>query len=60
LKRYGFIEEAKQLGERVLNIMSSGPTCNENYNSLTGEPLGAPDFSWSTLMITILIDIYSA
>jgi tetratricopeptide (TPR) repeat protein len=59
LKTYGFMEEAKQLAERALNIMSSGPTCNENYNSLTGEPLGAQDFSWSTLMTTILMDIYS-
>jgi len=56
LKMYGFMEEAKQLAERALNIMSSGPTCNENYNSLTGEPLGAPDFSWSTLMTMILMD----
>ncbi|MEM2314271.1 MAG: trehalase family glycosidase, partial [Candidatus Bathyarchaeia archaeon] len=60
LKKYGFTEEARRLAEKALDIMASGPTCNENYNSLTGEPLGAPDFGWSTLMVTILMDLYGA
>jgi glycogen debranching enzyme len=57
LKRYGFQEEAKLLAEKVLNAMASGPTCNENYNSLTGTPLGAPDFGWSTLALEFLMDL---
>jgi len=60
LKKYGFTEEAGRLAEKALDIMASGPTCNENYDSLTGEPLGAPDFGWSTLMVIILMDLYGA
>jgi len=51
LKRYGFENEAKTLAKRILKIMAKGPTCNENYNSLTGEPLGAQDYGWSTLAL---------
>jgi glycogen debranching enzyme len=57
LKRYGFEKESKLLAEKALKIMSSGPTCNENYNSSTGEPLGAPDFGWSTLALDLLADL---
>jgi len=57
LKRYGFEEEARLLAEKVLRIMASGPTCNENYDSSTGEPLGAPDFGWSTLALEFLADL---
>ena len=54
LKRYGFDNEARMLAQSVINIMSKGPSCNENYDSQTGEPLGVPDFSWSTLALDIL------
>jgi putative isomerase len=57
LKRYGFEEEARRLAEKALDIMASGPTCNENYDSSTGQPLGAPDFGWSTLPLDFLPDI---
>ena len=57
LRRYGFNEEARRLAERVLDFMARGPTCNENYNSRTGAPLGAPDFGWSTLMISVIEDL---
>ena len=60
LKRYGFEEEARGLAEKVLDIMASGPSCNENYDSSTGEPLGAPDFGWSTLALEFLADLFSA
>ncbi len=57
LKNYGFQDEARCLSEKALDIMSAGPTCNENYDSSTGEPLGTVDFGWSTLMITVLEDL---
>ncbi len=57
LKRYGFEEESRSLAEKVLEIMASKPSCNENYDSSTGEPLGAPDFGWSTLVLDFLADL---
>ena len=57
LRRYGFEEESRLLAEKALEIMASGPTCNENYDSSTGEPLGAPDFGWSTLALDLLADL---
>lgn len=60
LKNYGFRDKARCLAEKALDIMAAGPTCNENYDSSTGEPLGAPDFGWSTLMIMILEDLQKA
>lgn len=60
LKNYGFQDKARCLAKKALDIMSAGPTCNENYDSSTGEPLGAVDFGWSTLMITILEDLQKA
>lgn len=57
LKRYGFEEESRLLAEKALELMASGPTCNENYDSSTGEPLGAPDFGWSTLALDLLADL---
>ena len=60
LLRYGYRDAAKKLAEKVLDIMSEGPTCYENYNSLTGNPLGAPDFGWSTLIIDIILDEYGS
>ncbi len=39
---------------RVVELMARGPSCNENYDSSTGEPLGAPDFGWSTLVLDII------
>lgn len=59
LRRYGFGEESRLLAEKALEIMASGPTCNENYDSSTGEPLGAPDFGWSTLALDLLVDLAS-
>jgi len=56
LKRYGFKDEARRLAAKVLDTMASGPNCNENYDSSTGRPLGAPDFGWSTLTLDFLAD----
>ncbi len=57
LRRYGFDEEARALAEKALEFMARGPTCSEYYDSSTGEPRGAPDFGWSTLMISIIEDL---
>ncbi|RLE66544.1 MAG: hypothetical protein DRJ47_02410 [Thermoprotei archaeon] len=55
LKEYGYNEVADMLLEKVLDIMAEGPTCNENYNSATGEPLGTIDFGWSTLILDMIL-----
>jgi len=57
LKLYGFEEDARRLAEKALDMMASGPTCNENYDSSTGAPLGAPDFGWSTLALDLITDL---
>ncbi|RLE81781.1 MAG: hypothetical protein DRJ52_03440 [Thermoprotei archaeon] len=57
LVNYGYLNEAKKLALRTLELMSRGPTCYENYNSSTGEPIGAPDFGWSTLVIDLMKDL---
>lgn len=54
LRRYGFEKEATSLAKKVIDFMAQGPTCNENYDSQTGEPLGVPDFGWSTLALDLL------
>ena len=56
LVRYGFNSEARELAARVVELMAEGPTCSENYDSSTGEPIGVPDYSWSTLIIDIVAD----
>ncbi|MDW7987060.1 MAG: trehalase family glycosidase [Nitrososphaerota archaeon] len=54
LRRYGFEREASSLAKKVVDLMAKGPTCSENYDSQTGEPLGVPDFGWSTLALNLL------
>jgi hypothetical protein len=46
LKRYGYKEHAEALIESSLELVKDGHF-NEYYNPLTGEPLGAPSFSWT-------------
>lgn len=55
LKNYGFDREASILAKKVIQIMEKSFSCNENYNSKTGEPLGAVDFGWTTLIIDLMI-----
>ena len=55
LRRYGYDEVAEKLLKKTLNLMENSFTCNENYDSSTGEPLGAPDFGWSTLVLDMLM-----
>ncbi|MDQ3065114.1 MAG: glycoside hydrolase [bacterium] len=49
LKRYGFIEEAKDLRDRTLAMVASaGPY--EYFNPINGQGLGASDFSWTAAL----------
>lgn len=51
LRRYGYKDHAEALIESSLELVQSGQF-NEYYNPLNGNPLGAPNFSW-TAAITI-------
>jgi neutral trehalase len=51
LRRYGYKEHADALIESSLELVQNG-TFSEYYNPLSGDPLGAPNFSW-TAAITI-------
>lgn len=58
LRRYGF-DRAATVGSRRLlrnadGLLDDAPIA-ENYNPLTGEPLNAPNFSWSA---ATLLDVY--
>lgn len=46
LKRYGYKDHAEALIESSLELVQEA-TFNEYFNPLTGEPLGAPHFSWT-------------
>ncbi len=55
LRNYGYYNEASRLLNKVLEVMGKSMTCSENYNSSNGEPMGAPDFGWSTLVIDMVM-----
>jgi hypothetical protein len=46
LRRYGYKDHAEALIESSLELVHNGKF-NEYFNPLTGEPLGAPNFSWT-------------
>jgi glycogen debranching enzyme len=46
LRRYGYKDHAEALIESSLELIHDGHF-NEYFNPLTGEPLGAPNFSWT-------------
>ena len=46
LRRYGYKEHAAALIESSLELVQDG-TFSEYYNPLSGDPLGAPNFSWT-------------
>ncbi|HEU4914547.1 MAG TPA: trehalase family glycosidase [Candidatus Saccharimonadales bacterium] len=46
LRRYGYKDHAEALIESSLELLRDGHF-NEYFNPLTGEPLGAPNFSWT-------------
>lgn len=57
LRNYGYADEANTLSvklfENLEGLLNDVPI-NENYNPLTGEPLNAPGFSWSSSMLILL------
>jgi len=57
LRNYGYNEEANQLSvklfENLYGLLNDIPI-NENYDPLTGLPLSAPGFSWSSSMLILL------
>lgn len=57
MSNYGYCEKAQQLSEKLLanadGLLSSAPI-RENYNPLTGEQQGAPNFSWSAAHLLLI------
>jgi neutral trehalase len=54
LRRYGFDHHADALMESMLELAAEHG-CYEYFNPLSGEPLGAPDFSWTAALTIDLI-----
>jgi glycogen debranching enzyme len=54
LKRYGFHDHAAALRESTLEMVSKGG-CAEYFNPLTGDPLGAREFSWTAALTIDLL-----
>ena len=53
LRQHGYGEIASELANRTFEMaLRAGQ--HEFYNPLTGEGLGAPDFSWSSLVLDLL------
>lgn len=50
LRRYGYNDHAEALIESSLELVSGGKF-NEYFNPLTGDPLGAPNFSWTAAVV---------
>lgn len=57
LKNYGYMEEAVELGFKLVNngegLIGEG-TIRENYNPLTGKGLDATNFSWSSAVYLLM------
>lgn len=54
LKRYGFHNHAAALRESTLEMVAKSG-CAEYFNPLTGDPLGAHDFSWTAALVLDLL-----
>ncbi|MBE0456073.1 alpha-glucosidase [Pseudoalteromonas prydzensis] len=58
MSHYGYCEKAQQLSEQLLThadgLLASAPI-RENYNPLTGEQQGAPNFSWSAAHLLLIV-----
>ena len=54
LQRYGFTEEAQQLTETTLHMVDQGGM-REYFNPLTGNGLGAENFSWTAALTIDLL-----
>jgi hypothetical protein len=54
LKRYGYHEHAEVIKEVTLELVERGG-CAEYFDPLTGEPLGAENFSWTAALAIDLL-----
>lgn len=55
LKRYGYTELAKEIADKSINLVGiHGPY--EYFSPLSGEPLGASEFSWTAALTIDLIN----
>ncbi len=54
LKRYDLAQEAEDLKDRTLKLVSKSGM-NEYFNPLSGEPAGAPNFSWTAALTIDLL-----
>lgn len=54
LKRSGYKDHAAALTESTLELVQNGG-CNEYFDPLTGEPAGAPNFSWTAALTVDLL-----
>lgn len=54
LSRYGFGEEAELLRQKTLQMVAKNGF-NEYFSPLSGEPAGAPDFSWTAALTIDLL-----
>jgi hypothetical protein len=54
LKRYGYHHHAAALTECMLELVKNGG-CYEYFNPISGEPLGAADFSWTAALTIDLL-----
>ena len=56
LKRYGFDKIANECRETILCwVRADIGGINENYNPVTGKPLGVPRFSWSAAFVILFL-----
>ncbi|MBM3941140.1 MAG: hypothetical protein FJ318_09760 [SAR202 cluster bacterium] len=55
LRRHGFREQAKNLAERTINMVSQNGLW-EYYHPVTGQGEGAKDFGWSALALDMLLN----
>lgn len=57
LRNYGYNDEADELTVKIFNnlegLLNDVPI-NENYSPITGKPLNAPGFSWSSSMLILM------
>ncbi len=51
LSRYGYTEHAEAIREVSLELARNDGQFHEYFNPLTGDPLGAPRFSWSAAIV---------
>ncbi|MBQ8061918.1 MAG: glycoside hydrolase [Bacteroidales bacterium] len=61
IRRYGQAGTADEMTEEIftrLKGINGGQPIHENYDALTGEPLEAPNFSWSAAALLLLYQEY--